>query len=279
MDTEANAGGAEGTGGTGGAPSGGQPQGEKGTPKGGAGDSGVGGLPLDVLPEPMRGMPANQIKFILQNATTAVQNTAKENRRLQAQLEELQKGGGKKRGPGRPPKQADTGQDDGGDEGEDDFESMMKTNPKQAIAMAVQEAFGQEIGSLREGVGDVYFSQMRQEFPDFKDHEDTVREIIETQQVPANKDNLRGAYLMAKGHAAVQAERQKTTQDDNVEAGTNRPAEGKDAKKELTSLQKEIARGLNMTDEQYIAAQDSWESGNHGIKVPMGTPRKKEEAK
>lgn len=229
----------------------------------------------------MRGLPENQIKFILHNATAAVQNTAKENRKLQAQLEEFQKGKGGKGG-GKAPKQSAAppqgGDDDG--EGEDDFDNLMKTNPKQAIAMAVQEAFGQEISGLREGVGETYFSQMRQEYPDFKEYEDTVRDIIETQQAPANKENLRGAYLMAKGHAAVQSERQKNSEDNNVETGTKRPDDKEGGgEKELTPLQKEIARGLGMSEEKYIEAQNSWSKGEYGVKVPTGKPRKKEEAK
>lgn len=221
-------------------------------------------LPSDVLPEQLRGLPANQIKYLLTNMVTATQNTAKENRQLKERLEALEKGG-KPAPKGRESKAVEL--DD--TPGEKPLEELILEDPESAIAAVIQKRFGKDISQLQQGFGESVMHTLRAEIPDFREHEESIREILEESDTPVTKDNVMGAYLMALGQQQFVSRRQESLKADSMDKA-NADTSDTAKKRELSVLQREVAKGLGMTEDEYIAEQDKWESGTFDIKVPTG---------
>jgi len=258
MDNVPDNPGAAGDGGTGTAPTGGQQ-----TSGGETVTHGGSVLPIDALPEQLRGLPLNQIKYLLTNMVSATQNTAKENRELKQKLEELSKSSPKGKTSRREP------DEEGDDSDEKPLEELILENPEEAISRVIEKRFGKDISQFREGFGESVMHSVRAEIPDFREHEDAVREILVESRTPMTRENVMGAYLMALGQQQFTSRRQAMLEAEKMEKGRS-DADDTKPKRTLSSLQKEVARGLGMSEDEYINEQDKWEAGTFDVRIPTG---------
>lgn len=217
------------------------------------------GLSVDILPETLRGKPASEVKFILQNMVNATKQTAslvEENRKLKSQIESRPKDEPAETKDQRP------------------LEELILEDPEAAVAAIVEKRFGKDISTLRDGYGESMFHAVRAEIPDFREHEDTVRDILRESGSPNSKENIMGAYLMAVGQTTIEEKRRRKQEQDNLEtSGAGKQGEEEDSKPQLTQLESEIARGLGLTDSEYMAEKEKYTKGTFEIKVPTGKPK------
>lgn len=226
-------------------------------------------IPADALPEVLRGRQPAEIKMILEHTVSAVRQAADENRRLREELETARRGG--------------SGPTPSGDKGDakpkKPLEELILEDPEAAIAMVVEKRFGKSFTELESGVGEAVFDSLRSREPSFADYEDEVREALRRGGLPAKREHIMGAFLMAAGQRALQQNRQKKGSEGKAtaSAGQSRSKEDKpDKGPKLTDLDREVAREMRMSEDKYLEAKKKAETGELGLRVPDGRPKQRE---
>lgn len=221
-------------------------------------------IPAEALPEQLRGRQPSEIKLILDHTVAAVQRAADENRRLKEELDTS-----RSRGISTP---TGTG---GEEKPTKPLEELILENPEEAIDQVIQKRYGRRLAELDSNVGEAVYDSLRNREPGFAEYEDEVREALRRGNLPAKRDHIVGAFLMAAGRKALEEKRQKNDPGKaTASAGGSRTRDEKPEKQDkLTDLDREVAREMRMSEEKYAGAKKKAASGSFDIKVPDGKPK------
>jgi hypothetical protein len=213
----------------------------------GGGEEPSTGLTPDVLPEFLRGRSAEEIKAAIHQAFQGSQIANKELKELRRDLESL-RGEKKPEAPAEPEKP---------------LEELLYENPEEAIDRVIRKRYGDRFESLEGRVGSTVFATVKSEFDDFDEHEEEVKELISSSGAQPTRENILGAYQMVVGRKALEARQQAKRKSVNPERPKRKPETPAGPK--LSDLEREIARGMGMTDEDYAAGRDN---DYFDVKVP-----------
>lgn len=220
-------------------PSGSGSEGTPGSdPKGQGGAEEKRAIPVDSLPEDMRDKSPAEINRMWQTAAAVLAAKNDEVEQLNTRLRALEEAKTKE-----PPEPDPT-------EGVD-LKEMIYDDPEKAVEIAFQRVYGKEFQRVESAVSDTVLMKVAKEIgPDFDKHEDKIRAILAGSKGPVTPDTVHGAYLMAKGLSTVEYEREARKKAAESEPPT---PEVKDSDlPQLTDLDKQIARGMGMSEEEYI---------------------------
>jgi hypothetical protein len=206
----------------------------------GSGPPEVRGVPEDALPEFLRGRSPDEVRRAIDEAFQGARTANSELRNLKSEMDEIKSNLGKKdKEPEQPEKPLD---------------ELLYENPEEAIARVIQKRYGSRFAGLEEQVGSTVFATVRNELPDFDDYEDDVRSLLAESRAPATRANIVGAYKMVLGDRAMQQRAQASRRAANPEKPKPKPPESKKAK--LSDLEKDIAKGLGVSEEKYLENRD-----------------------
>lgn len=252
-------------------PGGKQQQGEPkgGTPQQTAGAGGVGGpqggarepigLNPDVLPKDLQGKSEAEIRFMLNQMVTGTKTAAKRVQELEQRLQEMESKPKEPEKPKRP------------------YEERILDEPDAVIEEIVRERFGGTISELQKQTGEAAFAAVKQnpQFEDFGEYEDTIREMLEEANAPANQQNIMGAYTMAVGQKALEERQQKKreVESQGIERGGD-PPPPKNDKPEIQGLEREIMIASGFSDEDDWRRYKNSDDVAGMIRVPTGERKK-----
>jgi hypothetical protein len=234
---------------------GGQPGGGGGTP-----DPSPQGIPVDVLPESLRGLPADRIKFTLDTLVKSVTATNERNKRLEEENRTLKT---------TPQPRKDTPPSDDGKPRKALADRLLE-EPEAALDEYFSRragAYSDKIDELNRRLGDTEVDIVRRTVPDFDDVQDDVFDILDKSGTPRTKEALMGAYTMILGQQALE---QRMLDQRKALGGSERPAPDSQPdptpKYSKTSLTEEIRVGLGLSEEEYYDKHANANSFN--VKVP-----------
>lgn len=204
-------------------------------------------IPLDALPEDLRGLKPEQLRRTLDAMASALSTRNADVRTLRERLDQLEKG---KKEP-EPPKKPSL------PEGKT-LKDLMMDDPDAAAAhirettiAEIEERFGDRFSRVEAGVSQSTLRGLKSEYDDWDEHQDAVMSVIKENGIerPTSGD-LESAYLMVVGHKALEAKRAASTKKAQlVEKPTPAGDGGEKRKRELTPLQNEIAAGMGFVNE------------------------------
>lgn len=205
-------------------------------------------IPLDALPEDLRGKTPAEIKATLSALTKAIGTKNDESDQLKRRIADLES-----RLVNPPPPQ-NREEDPDADK---PLEELIVTKPKVAIQralkeMGIQDRFENVERTAGAGASEAAFMRAGTEFSDFDEYEDEVKAILSKTGAPASYANVRGAYFMALGARTAEG-KGRETRARITENGTEHPAPKPSTTRKvrkLTALEREIARGQGFIDEK-----------------------------
>jgi hypothetical protein len=244
-----------GSGGTG--PGTGTPPAQDPNPGGTGTPAPVPSIPLDALPEELRGKPVEQIKGTLGMMVQSLKAQNARQKQLEDKIKELER---KPAEPVAPPKPKDDRK----------LADRLLDEPEAALDEYFQGRAAPvlgEIKELRSRLAQTEFESARREIDDFAEYEDEISEMLQQTGAEPTRENVRGAYTMAVGMRTLEsrerARREGTTSLPAAPAGSE---ESTMKKYNKTPLSEEIRLGLRMSEEEYYekyASPDSFK-----VKVP-----------
>lgn len=236
-------------------PGGGTPT--EGQPGGSPPSGGVPGLPLDVLPEALRGKSEAEIRSTLDSVFRLAKDAVPTIKTLQAELEKI------KREPPSKPAEPEKPRRPISDRLLDDKEAEE----------ALDEYFAKRAGpalkkieELESRVSDAQLASVRSEVPDFDNYEGQINEILESQGLPRTKENVLGAYTMALGLEQIEA---RKLQGRKATGGSETPTPEREAPKKAfrkTALSEEIRTSSGLSEEDFY--QKFSRDADFNVKVP-----------
>jgi hypothetical protein len=215
-------------------------------------------IPLDVLPEELRGMSENEIKFFLSRTLSGVKATNETNAELKAQIAEL-KGRMDERPTPVVPKEKDP--DD-----EKPLSELILENPEKAIErVAIQRGWISSLEITGRKADEALFSAVASKIDDFSEFEDDVRNIIKESNAPVNQETIARAYEMAVGKRSLAEKRTARLKDLNAEVV--KP----DVKPDVTlpeegDLERTMREAHGMTREKW----EKYKGDSFDVKLPTG---------
>jgi hypothetical protein len=236
-------------------------------PEGDPGEGGAGGeggdppppprtIALDVLPEELRDMSENEIKFFLSKTLSGVKDTNERNRELSARLEALEQ---TVRTPAREPAAPDP------HEGKT-LNELILEDPEAAIErVAIAKGWIRGMQEVGTQAGEALFDTLARKIDGFEDHEDDVRKLLRETNAPINKDTVARAFEMVVGRKAIEEKsrsRRAAAQDPAPKPTGGAP------KKELppeNDLERQIREAAGKSREQWEALKNE----EFEIKVPL----------
>lgn len=226
--------------------------------------AGTEGLPLDVLPKELQGRSPQEVRFILNNMVSGFKTQRTELENLKQRLKELDDAGGA----GTSGASAGGKKQEKAKESEKPLEELILEAPEDAILAVVRKHFGADLQRIESGVSTAMLNSIRSEIDDFKDYEETVTEIIQTNKLPATRENLIGAYTMAVGMKALEDRRQQKQAAMNMDKSQGAPNEQQ--VKEPEGLEREVMLAHGIEDAK---VWNKYKSGEFEIRVPDGKKR------
>jgi hypothetical protein len=228
------------------------------------GGTGLANIPLDALPEELRGLVGDPDKFragmlALQQAAAAkpAGMTAEE---LARAFKDAGIGGGNQ------PREKETEQP------VKPVEELIYEDPRKAIQMVMAEYLGPRIQEFERFAGSTTLTLAGSKLPDFDQYSDDVQNILQRTGAPVNEANVRGAYLMVRGERALAADttnkqaRENTVRSSNGGQGDPNKTGGRQPAK-LSDDEREVMRRSGFSDEKdFIKHRDS----DFDVAVPMG---------
>lgn len=206
----------------------------------GAADGGVGdapkeepkapapppGLSEDILPEILRGRPASEIQARLSQAFELLPTLAEQNKTLKEQIENLSKA------PPKPP------------EPEKDLKDLILDDPETAVDRVVSAKYGDRFANLGKQVAEMTISHVGAQLPDWEEHKELTTKILHESGSPINEANIKAAYHMAYGRAALEKRIREQQQQQNV-VDSDAPGKTSDpGTPPPTDLEREVASVL-----------------------------------
>jgi hypothetical protein len=238
-------------------PAGSSPQGAAAAPSPGT------AIPVDVLPEQLRGQPENVIKFTLNKMVESLSATNRRNQELEAELK-------KRMGSSPPPGQAQPApaQPEGEKKPAKPLDQWLLEEPEAALDHFVRSRYGNiftQLDQLNERTGRAELSSVRAEIDDFAEFEGEVDEILTQSNTPKTRENILGAYIMAVGNRTLEEKKRARRAANNPErAAVENPTPEKKYNK--TALSEEIRTGLGISEDDYY--EKFADSSKLEIKVP-----------
>lgn len=204
----------------------------------------VASIPLDALPEQLRGLPESQIKFTLNRMVEGLAATNRRNQELEAQIKGSRPAPGaaipikEPTAPTTPKKPLDV---------------RLLEEPEAALDEFLATRFGGALSKLNEvteRVGRAELVSLRSEIDDFKEHEAEVLEVLETNGLDKTRENLVGAYTMIVGKKTLEERSRSRRAASNPEnaAPVESTPNASYTKNELTE---EIRKSLGMSEDDY----------------------------
>lgn len=228
-------------------------------------DEGTVSLSRDQLPEALQDVPEDQLPQTLSAVTAALNER-------QRQLEALQSGGQGQDG-SQPEPQLTSEQEQELEELEGDLQDEIYDNPEEAIEYVVRKKFGDALQSAQSTSQEAYEAaamlEARQRFPDFDEHEDTVRQVLEQSGAPATRENVEGAYVYSVGQQALEQRQEERKREAKKQVTSEEPdkTSEEDTEEELTGVERQVASRLGMSEDEYREYRDT---DTVEVEVPTG---------
>lgn len=204
-------------------------------------------VPLDALPEALRGQPDDVIRFTLNKMVESLSTTNARNRELEAQL---------KNGKGIPGQATSSNAPESTKEEvkpAKPLDEWLLEDPDAALDHFIKTKYGgvfDQVNQVSDRVSRAELSSIRAEVDDFAEYEEEVNNILDSSGTPKTRENILGAYVMAVGNKTIETKRRASRAANNPERGANdQPTPEKDYRK--TELSEEIRTGLGITEEDY----------------------------
>lgn len=210
-------------------------------------------IPLDVLPEELRGRSQAEIKFMLERMADSTASSSAQIRELREQLESV-----------RHKVEAPPPEPDPFEEVSD--EELIVQNPTAAIKRVLErEGLLAKFDGLAGTVQQTVYESVKREIPDFAEHEETITQMLKQTNTPVTRQNLIGAYTMSVGMKTLQ-EKQRSSRKASTITRVDTETETKEELPELSGLEADIFATSGMTRAQWEAYKD--DSSLDTIKVP-----------
>ncbi len=210
-------------------------------------------VPEDVLPEQLRGKSPEEVREALNKAFQSTDQLNVLTQRL-ANLEGRIAAPAPTPTPANPPAP------------EKPLSELIYEDPEAAIRNTVAKMLGTQINNVNSFMEDTASTLVRQELTDFDQYKDRVDSILNATKAPRTKENLRGAYMMARGEASLDAERRaaaKRIATPEPTVNGNDPKRAKEPK--ISDLESQVMRQMGITDvKEYLKYRD----GDFDVKVP-----------
>lgn len=152
--------------------------------------------------------------------------------------------------------------------------SSDKFDPGAAVKHIAEKNFGPLVRDVASSATEGLYGQFRERFPDFKDHERDIRQMLQNGNVVAPTSNqVYQLYTSVKGHKATQKELQ--ARESARTAPPSPPIVNDDKKKAepLDEFEKTVARRMFPDAQDPEAAYRDYaerlDSGNSTMKVPL----------
>jgi hypothetical protein len=216
------------------------------------------GLSLDVIPESLRGLPAEQIRLALNQMVTGLPRLDAEIRRLREETDRL------KTAPAPQPERSSEPDPDA----DTPLEELILKDPAKALDRWAERKFGTQLSRLDnidKRVASTELATVAREIDDFEEYREEVEALLRDSGAPATKDHILGAYTLAVGKRTLEERSRRGRSELNSEVPNNQPAP-EEKKYNKTPLSEEIRQSLRMSEEAYydtFASKDNFQ-----IKVP-----------
>jgi len=209
-------------------------------------------IPLEVLPEELRGKSQAEIKFMLERMADSTVSSSQQIRELREQLEAVRSRVEEK--PPEPDPFAEVSD-----------EELIVQNPSAAIKRVLErEGLLARFDGLAGTVQETIWDTVRTQIPDFGEHEDNIKAMLKQTGTPVTRQNVVSAYTMSVGMKALQERNRKTRE--NINRVDPEPPKDDDKLPELSGLEADIFESSGMTRAQWEAYKD--DSSLDTIKVP-----------
>lgn len=202
------------------------------------------------LPEEWKGKSPAEISRIWQTAATMLDSKDEQLKAMKQQMESATS-----RPPDPPPVQ---------EEEEVDLKALVFDDPVKAVEIAGRKLFGPQVERINTKLASLAMMEVEREYPDFAKYKDTVKQIVSAKQGEIEAQDVRAAYLMARGFSAVQAEQEEASRIHNEPPS---PPEPSKKKPEIPELGKAIMSRMGFESEEEM---DEWLSAED---VEMEVPR------
>ncbi len=221
------------------------------------GDPPVTTISLDALPEDLRNRPESEIKFLLEHMVNTLGSRNNQVDELKDQIAELRGAVG-----AQPPAEPDP-------DLEKPMEELILEDVDKALDIwAAKRGYVKGMGELSERVGEAEFSMVSGGLPDFAEHEPAIRKLLKEGKLPANRQNIMGAYTMAVGNAVLEQRARDARADaGGIPPSKTDPPPPTDGDATMSELETEVARAHGITDpKEWIKYRDG--VGLDELKLP-----------
>lgn len=214
-------------------------------------------IPADILPEEMRDMSEQEIRFFLSRTLSGVRSTNDENKELRQRLAALE---GRVNSPPPPPEPDPN-------EGKSITE-LMQEDPEAAIVqVAKKRGWLDGMATISSKADQALFSTVAGKLgSDFVEYEDEVRQVLRDANAPVTEDTIEKAYDMVIGKKTREARALAARKAQNPENAKPTPPEPGTKLPDETELERTIR-------EAHGKSREDWEknkSDDFGIKLPLG---------
>jgi len=212
---------------------------------------------LDALPEDLRNRPESEIKFLLEHMVNTLGSRNNQVDELKDQIAELRGAVG-----AQPPPPPDP------DDDKPMEELILEDVDKALDKWAAKRGYVQGMGELSERVGEAEFSMVSGGLPDFAEHEPAIRKLLKEGKLPANRQNIMGAYTMAVGNAVLEQRARDARADaGGIPPSKTDPPPPTDGEATMSELETEVARAHGISDpKEWIKYRDG--VGLDELKLP-----------
>ncbi len=195
-------------------------------------------ISLDALPEDLRNRPEAEIKFLLEHMVNTLGNRNNQVDELKDQIAEL-------RGAVSTLPPADPDPNDA-----KPMEELILEDVDAALdRWAAKRGYVKGMGELSERVGEAEFSMVSAGIADFAEHEPAIRKLLKEGNLPANRQNIMGAYTMAVGNAVLdQRARDARADVGGIPPSKTDPPPPTGDEPTMSELEVEVARAHGITD-------------------------------
>lgn len=136
-----------------------------------------------------------------------------------------------------------------------DMKEMMLDDPVRAVDLLLEKTlekkYGNTVARLESGIGETEIVKASRTIgPDFDQHEPKVRAILASSSGDVTEASVYGAYMMARGMAAVEDDNKRKKLSAETPAPTPEVTEV-DSPTQLTGLAREIQKGSGLTEEDF----------------------------
>lgn len=212
------------------------------------------GIWREGLPDEWKGKTPQEIARVWGTAATLLDSKNNEVEALRQQLESL-----KSASPTPQPASPEP-------EEPIDFKSLIFDDPERAVDLAVEKKYGKRVQEYERELSNVAVMKVEREFADFDEYRDTVNAILSNAQGRVTDQDVRSAYLLARGYKSVQDEREA------AQAVHNEPPSPPEPTKktpEIPELGKAMMSSLGFQSEEEM---DEWLNSDDDmeIEVPHG---------